>query len=43
MIGIAIVTLATAPPDYERVAPYVWRPDCCGPTTRACAAPGINN
>ena len=26
MIGIAIVTLLTAPPDYQKIAPYVWRP-----------------
>ena len=25
MIGIAIVTLMTAPPDYRKIAPYVWR------------------
>jgi len=25
MIGIAIVTLCTAPPDYAKIAPYVWR------------------
>jgi SSS family solute:Na+ symporter len=26
MIGIAAVSLLTAPPDYERIAPYLWRP-----------------
>jgi SSS family solute:Na+ symporter len=26
MIGIAVVSLATAPPDYEKIAPFVWRP-----------------
>ena len=26
MIGIAIVTLLTAPPDYKKIAPYVWCP-----------------
>jgi len=26
MLGITAVSLATAPPDYERIAPYVWRP-----------------
>ncbi len=26
MIGITAVALCTAPPDYERIAPYVWRP-----------------
>ena len=26
MIGITIVALATAPPDYKKIAPYVWRP-----------------
>jgi solute:Na+ symporter, SSS family len=26
LIGIAVVTLATAPPDYDKIAPYVWRP-----------------
>jgi SSS family solute:Na+ symporter len=25
MLGIAAVSLLTAPPDYERIAPYVWR------------------
>ena len=26
MIGIVVVALATAPPDYDKIAPYVWRP-----------------
>jgi hypothetical protein len=26
MLGIAAVSLLTAPPDYERIAPCVWRP-----------------
>ena len=26
MIGIAIVALTTAPPDYAKIAPFVWRP-----------------
>ena len=26
MIGIAAVSLLTAPPDYDKIAPYVWRP-----------------
>ncbi len=26
VIGIAIVALLTAPPDYQKIAPYVWRP-----------------
>jgi hypothetical protein len=26
VIGIAIVALATAPPDYAKIAPFVWRP-----------------
>jgi SSS family solute:Na+ symporter len=26
MIGITIVALSTAPPDYKKIAPYVWRP-----------------
>jgi SSS family solute:Na+ symporter len=26
MVGIIVVSLCTAPPDYERIAPYVWRP-----------------
>lgn len=27
IIGIAIVTLLTAPPDFAKIAPYVWRPE----------------
>ncbi|MGO8752118.1 MAG: SLC5 family protein [Thermoguttaceae bacterium] len=26
MIGIAVVALMTAPPNYDEIAPYVWRP-----------------
>ena len=26
MIGIAIVALSTPPPDYDKIAPYIWRP-----------------
>ena len=26
MIGIALVALMTAPPDYARISPFVWRP-----------------
>jgi SSS family solute:Na+ symporter len=26
MIGIAIVSLMTLPPDYAKIAPYIWRP-----------------
>jgi len=26
MIGIAAVALTTAPPDYAKIAPFVWRP-----------------
>ena len=26
LIGITIVTLLTAPPDYTKIAPYVWLP-----------------
>ncbi len=43
IVGIVIVTLATAPPDYRKIAPYVWRRNSCGPTTRASAGLGISN
>lgn len=26
MLGIAPASLLTAPPDYEKIAPYVWSP-----------------
>ncbi len=26
MLGIAVVALATAPPDYDKITPYMWRP-----------------
>ena len=44
MLGIAAVSLLTAAPDYERIAPYVLA-SCsfCGPTTRAFAARGTSN
>ena len=43
VIGIAIVALLTAPPDYQKIAPYVWRRNSWGPTTRASAGLGISN
>ena len=43
MIGIAVVTLATDPPDYRKIAPYLCARNSCGPMTRACAGPGISN
>ena len=30
IIGIAIVSLSTAPPDYAKIAPFVWRPQLLG-------------
>jgi len=30
IIGIAVVTLVTAPPDYAKIAPFVWSPQLLG-------------
>jgi len=30
LVGIATVSLLSPPPDYERIAPYVWRPQLLG-------------